>query len=905
MGRLPFAVLALAVALAALAPGPCRAAPAGEPSPAAAAAAAAAAPSRRTLLQAARMEPGAARKPLASAPTAPASAAGFTALAAAAAAAAINGGAAPAAPAPAAAAAEPNEKRVPAAARPTCCAALPPGFPHELPVVIIDTGGATLPPDQSRVPATLCTCGAPGGLDYSVPIRTRIRGSSSAVQQEQKSLAFGVRMPGNLTENGEIEFMGFPEHEDFILYAPEGDASLGLRNWLAYNAARRTGRYASRTRYAELFLVQDGRPLSRDHYWGVYIAGESVERGRHRVDVKRFDRAQGLSGGWLLKYENDNSKADDPFFELRASRLTILVDYPGSATQEDLVYIKGFMDEFEAVLLGGNATTLSQYLDLGAAVDYFLGTELIKNPDGYRRAALVLRVAGNIATPPLKGSIKFSKDRDGPIVMGPMWDYDEAFGACCGYPIEGYQSFGASNGSSGGSAISPEGWRFNICNDPGRCRVEPLDGVSQWYRRLWLEPWFRAAAAARWAELRAGALADAWFLGEIAQVRGLVAPASDRYFQRWAAALSGRFDARFAPSWRPQWDAATAELQARAPRGRPPFASLGRRDWTLRRLAWMDGAFAKQAVPGAGPDAYLQPLPPGAAAAAAFASSAGPANETAGAANATAGGFNATADAGAAFSGEAPPPGDGTAGGDGAAAALAVALLAAGVSAARAGPKQAGGTLAFDTAPALALAKAAGWGAKGTGGVQLQPPGCPGGCKGFTQSSGEERTNEAYVKGLARAAFEPTNAGASKGSPAPFLLVQLRNRGARVPADAGAQVVNITADFTPVVGDAEKFSLTFGVMWTPGNGTAPNVAGLFSLVHPLPVASFTAFGVPHRFRVTGLGVNELAFATGVEGKRLWWSKDGPDAAAAGYGAVLVPEEKCKWTLEVIGALEVA
>ena len=51
---------------------------------------------------------------------------------------------------------------------------------------------------------------------------------------------------------------GFPEHDEFILYAPEGDHSLGLRNWLAYGASRRMGRYASRTRYVEVFLVQVG-----------------------------------------------------------------------------------------------------------------------------------------------------------------------------------------------------------------------------------------------------------------------------------------------------------------------------------------------------------------------------------------------------------------------------------------------------------------------------------------------------------------------------------------------------------------------------------------------------------------------------------------------------------------------
>jgi len=33
---------------------------------------------------------------------------------------------------------------------------------------------------------------------------------------------------------------------------------------------------------------QDGKPLSQDHYWGLFIAGEEVARGKQRVDVKKF-----------------------------------------------------------------------------------------------------------------------------------------------------------------------------------------------------------------------------------------------------------------------------------------------------------------------------------------------------------------------------------------------------------------------------------------------------------------------------------------------------------------------------------------------------------------------------------------------------------------------------------------
>lgn len=42
--------------------------------------------------------------------------------------------------------------------------------------------------------------------------------------------------------------------------------------------------------------TQDNRPLSKDHYHGLYIAGESVARGKNRVNVSKFDSAVDKSG---------------------------------------------------------------------------------------------------------------------------------------------------------------------------------------------------------------------------------------------------------------------------------------------------------------------------------------------------------------------------------------------------------------------------------------------------------------------------------------------------------------------------------------------------------------------------------------------------------------------------------
>jgi hypothetical protein len=61
------------------------------------------------------------------------------------------------------------------------------------------------------------------------------------------------------------------------------------------------------------------------------------------------------------------------------------------------------MNAFEAALLARGVANMTGLLDVPAAADYFLATEVTKNPDGYR------------------GSVKMYKDRGQPLVIGPLW----------------------------------------------------------------------------------------------------------------------------------------------------------------------------------------------------------------------------------------------------------------------------------------------------------------------------------------------------------------------------------------------------------------------------------------------------------------------------------------------------
>jgi len=77
------------------------------------------------------------------------------------------------------------------------------GAPHSTTVTPRSTD------QNTKVTPTAHTRNAAGGKDYdTLPVEVRVRGSSSAAQQQQKSLAVETKMPGNSSEEGKIEFMG-------------------------------------------------------------------------------------------------------------------------------------------------------------------------------------------------------------------------------------------------------------------------------------------------------------------------------------------------------------------------------------------------------------------------------------------------------------------------------------------------------------------------------------------------------------------------------------------------------------------------------------------------------------------------------------------------------------------------
>eukprot|EP00210_Caulerpa_lentillifera_P006036 g5768.t1 len=407
--------------------------------------------------------------------------------------------------------------------------------------MIVNTNGKRIR-DEPKISGTLCVCGSNQSVSEHL-IGIEIRGSTSARDFLKKS--YGVETRDKEGSDLDTSILGFPQGSDWVFYGPEMDKSMGIKNFLTMELYRSGGKYSSRVQYFELFLIDDKTELSMDHYNGLYILMEKIKRGDERVAIKRL---------------KDDDISGDQIFNSSESGLAFIVTYPAKANvvKRSLDYLSAYVGEVELALRSRNRSIWRNYINEDSFIDIFLITELTKNPDGYR------------------GSFYFHKDPGGILSAGPPWDFNEAYGVCCGYPIEGYFNEGVSRGRSGGSAISPNGWRYNICVDRGRCIVDPMDGVSWWFRTLLEDNTFRSKLRRRWQLLRRGPWSISTIQSYFSRIRTAISEPVRRNANRWNRELaikneSASFD---------EWNDEISRMES----------------WTISRLEWIDARLATLGV---------------------------------------------------------------------------------------------------------------------------------------------------------------------------------------------------------------------------------------------------------------------------------------------------------------------
>jgi len=373
-----------------------------------------------------------------------------------------------------------------------------------LPIVVIDTDGQEILDDPRIVVhmGIIDNDSAINNIDdpfngYDGLISIEIRGSSSQMFPKKQYALETQDIDG---ENLNVSILGMPEENDWILHAPYSDKSL-LRNFLAYELARDMGRYASRTRFCELVINGD--------YKGLYIFMEKIKRDNNRVDISKLnpDETTGddLTGGYIVKvdkWDGENNEgwwSDSPLPGFDGVWYQYHYPEPDDIVDEQKDYINNYITDFELLIASEsyNDPDAGYYdqVNLESFIDVSLMSEISKNVDAYRLSAYMY---------------KDKDSEDGRLTMGPIWDYNLAFGNADYY--DGWD---------------PAGWQLDVelGGDPFK--------IPFWWYRIWDDETFRDAFNQRWQELRQTVFSEEYIMNMIDSTIAVIDEAQVRNFQRW------------------------------------------------------------------------------------------------------------------------------------------------------------------------------------------------------------------------------------------------------------------------------------------------------------------------------------------------------------------------------------
>jgi hypothetical protein len=386
------------------------------------------------------------------------------------------------------------------------------GFSSNLPLVVIDLFNQPMsymdyvPRSVRFIDVSGARSSLLGAADFDGRTDLKRRGFTS-LRFPKMSLTLKTRNDDG--EKVKSSIFGLPADSDWVLYAPYVDKTL-MRDVLGYELSNQMGRYAPRTRFAEVFIHRSSGNLRYNDYQGVYVLAEKIKRGKERVNITKLqtnDNAEpNITGGYIIKrdhgamnnsgrgggYSPRPSKDGVGFITPRGLHLFYVEPEEEELTDAQRKWVTRYFADFERALYSGNFASptegYAKYLDVDAFIDHFWLVELTKNVDAFRYSAFL------------------HKPRGGKITMGPAWDWNLSFGNADYYD---------------GNETS--GWYYENLRDT----------EISWIYRLRQDPDYMQRSIDRWAELRRDVFATDKVLARVDAMRAQLQESQERNFRRW------------------------------------------------------------------------------------------------------------------------------------------------------------------------------------------------------------------------------------------------------------------------------------------------------------------------------------------------------------------------------------
>lgn len=314
-----------------------------------------------------------------------------------------------------------------------------------LPVLRIETpGGQGVWSKEQWVEGSTLWLDGMARFDDIEGVEMAIRGRGNSTWGYEKK-PYAIKF----TEKQEV--MGMPKHKRWVLLANYMDRTL-LRNRVAFYLAEQTSlAWTPHCEFVELFL--NGEHL------GQYLLCEQVRVDNDRIAITEMtpqdNSGDAITGGYLLELD---FHFDNMWQWHTARNVPFAVKFPDEEdlTEQQFDWIMNYIGTVESTLYGNDfkseANGYRKYIDAQSFIDYWLIYEICVNHE--------------LANP---GSVYLTKDRNGKLVAGPVWDFDW-----------GTFSYNASPAAQHGLFMQ---WAW-------------------WYGRLFDDPYFRNLASERWEILK-------------------------------------------------------------------------------------------------------------------------------------------------------------------------------------------------------------------------------------------------------------------------------------------------------------------------------------------------------------------------------------------------------------------
>lgn len=298
------------------------------------------------------------------------------------------------------------------------------------------------------------------------------RGNSTWLKFPKKSYKIKLK--------NDLKVLGMPENKHWVLLANYSDKTL-LRNHIAFEISKQLNfAYTPRSEFVELFI--------NGEYLGNHQLTEHVRTGKERINITNLDIGDNsdpqISGGYFL--EIDSRAGEEVCFRTDLIRVPFCIKSPDNISTEQLDYIQNYLNTLEQVLYSEIFTDpeigYRKYIDVDSFVDWYIINELSKSTDAAFHTSVFL-----------------FKVRNKKLTMGPVWDYDIAFGNV--YYNNNYKT---------------DGWWIRS---------------SKWIHRLIEDPYFDKKVKDRWNEVKQNFSGE--LFEEINKTSEYLNFSQQRNFERW------------------------------------------------------------------------------------------------------------------------------------------------------------------------------------------------------------------------------------------------------------------------------------------------------------------------------------------------------------------------------------